>query len=166
MIDHIQIKRQFFPSLISWILVNTSKNNLGLVVRREMFMSLCIPGFILIPSFPSNAGFFESITEKEYERETLYLIELAKEVSVLSKDVVEKGSKVGILKETINIWVSKYRREPKFAGRPSFSNMYSAVNALSGHFNNFGPTASIPKKRLDRLLQELEQSSFFVAKGR
>jgi photosystem II Psb27 protein len=131
-----------------------------------MLINTFIPVLLLIPDFSSNAGFFGGISDKEYEKETLDLIVLAKEVSVLPKDAAEKGSKVGVLKETINSWVSKYRREPKFAGRPSFSNMYSAVNALSGHFNNFGPNAPIPKKRLDRLLQELEQSSLFVAKGR
>lgn len=31
------------------------------------------------------------------------------------------------------------------------SNTYSALNALAGHYNSFGPTAPIPKKRLDRL---------------
>lgn len=30
-------------------------------------------------------------------------------------------------------------------------NTYSALNALAGHYNSFGPTAPIPKKRLDRL---------------
>lgn len=146
----IQIKRKTSPSLTTRTFVNLTKNSLGLVVRREMLINTFIPVLLLIPDFSSNAGFFGGISDKEYEKETLDLIVLAKEVSVLSKDVVEKGSKIGILKETINLWVSKYRREPKFAGRPSFSNMYSAVNALSGHFNNFGPNAPIPKKRLDR----------------
>jgi hypothetical protein len=31
------------------------------------------------------------------------------------------------------------------------SNTYSALNALAGHYNSFGATAPIPKKRLDRL---------------
>lgn len=30
-------------------------------------------------------------------------------------------------------------------------NTYSVVNALSGHFNSFGASAPIPKKRLDRI---------------
>jgi hypothetical protein len=33
----------------------------------------------------------------------------------------------------------------------SCSNTYSALNALAGHYNSFGATAPIPKKRLDRL---------------
>lgn len=31
------------------------------------------------------------------------------------------------------------------------STTYSAVNALAGHFNSFGLTAPVPKKRLDRI---------------
>ena len=31
------------------------------------------------------------------------------------------------------------------------SNTYTALNALAGHYNNFGPGAPVPKKRLDRV---------------
>ncbi len=34
---------------------------------------------------------------------------------------------------------------------PACSNTYSAVNALAGHFNSYGLTAPVPKKRLDRI---------------
>ena len=30
-------------------------------------------------------------------------------------------------------------------------NTYSALNALAGHFNSFGPTAPVPKKRMERI---------------
>ena len=30
-------------------------------------------------------------------------------------------------------------------------NTYSALSALAGHYNNFGPDTNVPKKRLDRL---------------
>ena len=41
-----------------------------------------------------------------------------------------------------------------FAARSALcSNMYSALNAIAGHYNNFGTTAPIPKKRLDRLIK-------------
>jgi hypothetical protein len=32
-------------------------------------------------------------------------------------------------------------------------NTYSALNALAGHYNNFGSQAPIPKKRLERLVK-------------
>ena len=33
------------------------------------------------------------------------------------------------------------------------SNTYTALNALAGHYNNFGPGAPVPKKRLDRVVK-------------
>ena len=30
-------------------------------------------------------------------------------------------------------------------------NTYSALSALAGHYNNFGPETNVPKRRLDRL---------------
>jgi hypothetical protein len=33
------------------------------------------------------------------------------------------------------------------------SNTYTVLNALAGHFNSFGPSAPIPKKRLDRIVK-------------
>ncbi len=33
------------------------------------------------------------------------------------------------------------------------SNTYSVLNALAGHYNSFGATAPIPKKRLDRIVK-------------
>merc|ERR1712224_506551 len=114
----------------------------------------------------SMANFLGGITEEEYQNETYTLANLAKEVSTMPKDVSGKEQKVDNLKTAINRWVAKYRREPKFGGRPSYNNMYSAVNALSGHFNTFGFSAPVPKKRFERVLYELDQTSVFLSRGR
>merc|ERR1711907_848547 len=105
---------------------------------------------------------------EEYQNETNSLANLAKEVSTMPKNADGKEQKVVSLKTEINRWVAKYRREAKFGGRPSYNNMYSAVNALSGHFNTFGSSAPVPKKRLDRVLyvKELDQTSLFLSRGR
>lgn len=42
-------------------------------------------------------------------------------------------------------------RRLQVGGRPSFTNLYSAVNALAGHWNSFGPEAPVPKKRFARI---------------
>lgn len=39
-------------------------------------------------------------------------------------------------------------------------NTYSALNALAGHYNSFGATAPIPKKRLERLTKVSSSSSW------
>lgn len=45
------------------------------------------------------------------------------------------------------------RSDAEFSGRPSYGNVYAAVNAMAGHLNSFGPTAPVPKKRLERMLK-------------
>jgi photosystem II Psb27 protein len=62
--------------------------------------------------------------------------------------------------------VATYRREPKVSGRPSYSNTYSVLNALAGHYNSFGATAPIPKKRLDRINKELDDATLYLSRGR
>lgn len=49
--------------------------------------------------------------------------------------------------------MARYRRDTTFSGRPSYGNVYSAVNAMAGHLNSFGPTAPVPKKRLERMIK-------------
>ena len=44
---------------------------------------------------------------------------------------------------------SKTLDEPE--GHVYCRNTYSALSALAGHYNNFGPDTNVPKKRLDRL---------------
>lgn len=57
------------------------------------------------------------------------------------------------VRKEINDWVARYRRDETFSGRPSYGNVYSAVNAMAGHLNSFGPTAPVPKKRLERMIK-------------
>merc|ERR1712078_221305 len=134
--------------------------------RRQICFSIVNTYPIMIMNRISKASFLGGISEEEYQNETYSLANLAKEVSIMSKTDVGKEQKVDSLKTEINRWVAKYRRVPKFGGRPSYNNMYSAVNALSGHYNTFGPSAPVPKKRLDRVLYELDQTSLFLSRGR
>ncbi|KAL5715645.1 hypothetical protein ACHQM5_017436 [Ranunculus cassubicifolius] len=57
------------------------------------------------------------------------------------------------LREVSNSWVAKYRREKSLLGRASFRDMYSALNAVSGHYISFGPTSPIPAKLKQRILE-------------
>lgn len=72
---------------------------------------------------------------------------------------------VSALRGSISKYIAKYRREKKYSARPSYSNMYSAVNAIAGHYNSFGASAPIPKKRLERVVQELDASLTFVGRS-
>lgn len=73
---------------------------------------------------------------------------------------------VAQLRETSNSWVAKYRKEKALLGRSSFRDIYSALNAVSGHYISFGPTAPIPAKRRVRILEEMETAEKALQRGR
>lgn len=51
-------------------------------------------------------------------------------------------------------FVSYYRRFPNVAGKLSYSNLYTSINVLAGHYASYGPRFPVPEKRKKRLLQE------------
>ena len=55
----------------------------------------------------------------------------------------------------MNDFVAFYRRQPKVAGMPSFSTMYTAINTLSGHYASYGNKYPVPEKRRVRLKQQV-----------
>ena len=50
--------------------------------------------------------------------------------------------------------------------KPSYSQLYTASNALAGHFSSFGTKVPLPKKRKDRVLQEVALAERALAAGR
>ena len=54
----------------------------------------------------------------------------------------------------MNDFVAFYRRQPKVAGMPSFSTLYTAINTLSGHYASYGNKYPVPEKRRVRLQQQ------------
>lgn len=73
---------------------------------------------------------------------------------------------VAELREASNSWVAKYRKEKALLGKASFRDIYSALNAVSGHYVSFGPTAPIPAKRKARILEEMETAEKALSRGR
>lgn len=73
---------------------------------------------------------------------------------------------VAELRDVSNSWVAKYRREKALLGRASFRDIYSALNAVSGHYISFGPTATIPAKRKARILEEMDSAEKALSRGR
>lgn len=104
--------------------------------------------------------------EEAYKSETGDILSKVNTVLSLDKDDPSKEDSVKALRKDINAWVAKYRRDDKFSGKPSFGNTYSALNALAGHYNSFGATAPIPKKRLDRLTKELGDAQMLLTRDR
>lgn len=84
----------------------------------------------------------------------------------MDKNDPNVAAAVADLRETSNSWVAKYRREKVLLARVSFRDMYSALNAVSGHYISFGPTAPIPAKRKARILEEMDTAEKALLRGR
>ena len=59
-----------------------------------------------------------------------------------------------------------YRRQPKVAGMPSFSTLYTAINTLSGHYASYGNKYPVPTKRKERLTQQYKEIERALARGK
>ncbi|BBN06278.1 photosystem II Psb27 protein [Marchantia polymorpha subsp. ruderalis] len=132
------------------------------ISRREAVLSgvtALIGGLGLAP-----AAFAEF--EEDYKKETQAVIEQVKGTLALEKTDPTKSDAVAALRRSSNDWVAKYRREKSVAGRPSFSNMYSVINAISGHYTSYGPNVAIPVKRKDRIFEEINIAEKALNRGR
>ncbi|GAV81889.1 PSII_Pbs27 domain-containing protein [Cephalotus follicularis] len=121
---------------------------------RRHFLSLATTALSsgwLLPLMPAFAA-----SDEEYVKETEQVIEKIRNTINMPKTDPKVADAVAELREASNSWVAKYRREKALLGRASFRDMYSALNAVSGHYISFGPSAPIPAKRKQRILEEME----------
>ncbi|XP_050208801.1 photosystem II repair protein PSB27-H1, chloroplastic [Mercurialis annua] len=132
---------------------------------RRNFLSLA--SSILIPAWiaPAVPAAFAA-EDEEYVKETSEVINKVRNTIKMEKSDPNVASAVAELRETSNYWVAKYRKEKALLGRASFRDMYSALNAVSGHYISFGPTASIPAKRKARILEEMDSAEKALLRGR
>ncbi|XP_047946568.1 photosystem II repair protein PSB27-H1, chloroplastic-like [Salvia hispanica] len=135
------------------------------VPGRRNFLSLSAAALFLAPAAapPPPAA---AAGDDEYVKETEEVISKVRATINLDKADPNIAAAVAELRETSNSWVAKYRREKALLGRASFRDMYSALNAVSGHYISFGPTAPIPAKRKQRILEEVETAEKALLRGR
>ncbi|XP_054794774.1 photosystem II repair protein PSB27-H1, chloroplastic-like [Prosopis cineraria] len=132
-------------------------------LRRE-FLSITssiVSSLCLNPLLPALAA-----SDEEYVKETEEVIDKVRTTITMDKNDPNVAEAVAQLRETSNSWVAKYRREKALLGRASFRDMYSALNAISGHYISFGPTAPIPAKRKARILEEIDTAQKSLQRGR
>ncbi|KAI8465021.1 MAG: photosystem II Pbs27 [Monoraphidium minutum] len=124
----------------------------------------------LAPAGPAQAflgfGGDGAAAAEQYTKDTSEVLALVSSAIALDKDAPDRDERVAEIRKGINGWVAKYRRNDKFAGRPSYGNTYAVCNTLAGHYNSFGTKAPIPKKRLERLNKELEDAVKLLERGR
>nr|BAK03284.1 predicted protein [Hordeum vulgare subsp. vulgare] len=105
-------------------------------------------------------------SDDECVTETTEVIGKVRSTISMDKTDPKVADAVTELREMSNSWVAKYRREKALLGRQSFRDMYSALNAVSGHYISFGPTAPIPNKRRIRILEEMDAVEKSLKRGR
>ncbi|KAJ8568641.1 hypothetical protein K7X08_028174 [Anisodus acutangulus] len=132
--------------------------------RRREFLSLAAG--ILSPALflPATSAFAAS--DEEYVKEASEVIKKVRSTLSMEKTNPNIADSVAELRETSNYWVAKYRREKALLGRASFRDIYSALNAVSGHYVSFGPTTPIPAKRKQRILEEMDTAEKALQRGR
>lgn len=136
--------------------------------RREALMGVGVTAATgLLTPLPASALFgIGEDPKKEYNDMTLKLVGEIKAVLVLEKDDPKKPEAVVALRKEMNSWVARYRRDTRFSGKASYGNLYSVINAISGHYTNFGPKTPIPKKRAAQIVTEIAAVETLVPKGR
>ncbi|XP_068639889.1 photosystem II repair protein PSB27-H1, chloroplastic-like [Aristolochia californica] len=133
--------------------------------RREFVRSSIILSGMSSFLFPISRPALAS-SDEEYVKETEEVINKVRGTVNMDKSDPNVASAVADLRESSNSWVAKYRKEKALLARASFRDMYSALNAVSGHYISFGPTAPIPAKRKARILEEMDTAEKSLLRGR
>lgn len=151
------------------VVVRASQQPQPTSLSRREAAAAALAAFVAVatPAGPARAflGIGEDGNER-YAAETAKIIaDMTTALDMAVTDPAREEALKSVRKETVS-WVSRYRRDPKYSGRPSYSNLYSAVNALDGQLNSFGFTSKVPAKRLDRILKEISDADKQLQRGR
>ncbi|XP_047090491.1 photosystem II repair protein PSB27-H1, chloroplastic [Lolium rigidum] len=133
--------------------------------RRDVLAGTGLGAALLLALSPC-VGAARAAADEEYVSETKEVIGKVRSTISMEKTDPKVADAVTELREMSNSWVAKYRREKGLLGRQSFRDMYSALNAVSGHYISFGPTAPIPNKRRVRILEEMDSVEKSLQRGR
>jgi len=104
--------------------------------------------------------------EAKYQEETTAIIAQVRSTLEMAPGDEGREESINTTRQMTNAWVARYRRDNKTTGKPSYGLVYSALNAVSGHFNNFGTKYPFPAKRKDRVFTEFEQAEILLERGR
>lgn len=143
---------------------STATTAAAVTTHRRNFLSLTAIVALSSPLLVIPAAL--AADDDEYVKETQEVISKVRNTINMDKTDPNIATAVAELRETSNSWVAKYRREKSLLGRISFRDMYSALNAVSGHYVSFGPTSPIPAKRKTRILEEMESVEKALLRGR
>ncbi|KAJ3670245.1 hypothetical protein LUZ60_010569 [Juncus effusus] len=158
--QYLSSPNPFLPSK-PFYLNQTRVTTANYALTRRDFVGTTLTTGLLTSVLPALAA-----ADEEYVKETSEVISKVRNTINMDKKDPNIAEAVSQLREMSNSWVSKYRREKELLGRASFRDIYSALNAVSGHYISFGPTAPIPAKRKQRILEEMDTAEKALQRGR
>jgi photosystem II Psb27 protein len=108
-----------------------------------------------IPAKANDAPGYQ--LKKDYPADARQMLDNMKVATELTRGAPDMEKIVTATRTEMNDFVAFYRRQPKVAGMPSFSTMYTAINTLSGHYASYGNKYPVPEKRRVRLQQQYKE---------
>ena len=115
------------------------------------------------PAFANDDQF---AIKKDYRQDAKQMLENMQTATELARGDPNMEGIVKSTRNEMNEFVAFYRRQPKVAGMPSFSTLYTAINTLSGHYASYGNKYPVPEKRKTRLQQQYKEIERALARGK
>ena len=104
--------------------------------------------------------------KKDYPQDARQMLKNMVVATELARGTPDMEKIVKATRSEMSDFVAFYRRQPKVAGMPSFSTMYTAINTLSGHYASYGNKYPVPEKRKTRLQQQYKEIERALARGK
>ncbi|MFW5667371.1 MAG: photosystem II protein Psb27 [Coleofasciculus sp.] len=99
-----------------------------------------------------------------YRQDTLTALDSLRAAIELPEDAPDKAEAQSKARQSINEYISRYRRDSSVANLSSFSTMRTALNSLAGYYSSY-PNRPLPQKLKDRLEQEFRQVERAIRRG-
>jgi len=136
--------------------------------RRTALATLAAAALGALPALPALAGDVaeEYKLKKDYPKDARQMLDNMVIATELARGTENMEGIVKSTRSEMNDFVAFYRRQPKVAGMPSFSTLYTAINTLSGHYASYGNKYPVPEKRRVRLKQQYKEIERALARGK
>ena len=134
------------------------------VSRRAALAGAAAAAFGALPAFAE--GEVSYALKKDYREDAKQMLNNMRTATELTRGEPGMEDTVKKTRSEMNDFVAFYRRQPKVAGMPSFSTLYTAINTLSGHYASYGNKYPVPTKRKERLQQQYKEIDRALARGK
>ena len=134
------------------------------VSRRAALAGAAAAAFSALPAFAE--GEVSYALKKDYREDAKQMLNNMRTATELTRGEPGMEDIVKKTRSEMNDFVAFYRRQPKVAGMPSFSTLYTAINTLSGHYASYGNKYPVPTKRKERLQQQYKEIDRALARGK